>query len=246
MSKLCFLLVFALSTASAQPRAPVPLGPDALMSALTTEVMATLREDKAAGRTTDLAQLVEARIVPVFDFQRMTSLALARNWRLASAEQQKVLAAQFQLLLVRTYSLVLLEFRDQAINYRPVRAAPGENEVTVRSTMRRSGVEPLTIDYEMADGPARVESLRREGGGRKPRARLPRFLCQRGAQRRHRWPHQGARGAQPAEPFRDQRGGEAGAGAHDLRRLDSKAFTVGISLGTAAGSSRSYSLLTTA
>lgn len=146
-------LMFALSTASAQLRAPAPPGPDALMSALTTEVMATLREDKAAGRKTDLAQLVEARIVPVFDFQRMTSLALARNWRLASPDQQKALAAQFQLLLVRTYSLVLLEFRDQAIDYRPLRAAPGENEVTVRSTMRRSGVEPLTIDYEMADGP---------------------------------------------------------------------------------------------
>lgn len=147
-------LVFALSTASAQFRAPLPPGPDALMSALTTEVMATLREDRAAGRKTDLAQLVEARIVPVFDFQRMTSLALARNWRLASPEQQSVLAAQFQLLLVRTYSLVLLEFRDQAIDYKPLRAAPGENEVTVRSTMRRSGVEPLTIDYDMAEGPA--------------------------------------------------------------------------------------------
>jgi phospholipid transport system substrate-binding protein len=145
--------VFTLSVASAQLRAPMP-GPDALMSALTTDVMATLREDKAAGRKTDLAQLVEARIVPVFDFPRMTSLALARNWRLASAEQRTVLAAQFQLLLVRTYSQVLLEFRDQAIDYKPLRAAPGENEVTVRSTMRRSGVEPLTIDYDMAEGPA--------------------------------------------------------------------------------------------
>jgi phospholipid transport system substrate-binding protein len=143
--------LFALSMANAQPASPAP---DALMSALTTEVMATLRQDKAAGRKTDLAQLVEARIVPVFDFQRMTSLALARNWRLASREQQAVLAAQFQLLLVRTYSLVLLEFRDQVIDYKPLRAAPGEKEVTVRSAMRRSGVEPLTIDYEMADGPA--------------------------------------------------------------------------------------------
>jgi len=154
MSKFFVMFVFALSTASAQLQAPVPPAPDALMSALTTEVMATLRQDKAGGRKTDLAQLVEARIVPVFDFPRMTSLALARNWRLASAEQQAVLAAQFQLLLVRTYSLVLLEFRDQAIDYKPLRAAPGEKEVTVRSAMRRSGVEPLTIDYEMADGPA--------------------------------------------------------------------------------------------
>jgi phospholipid transport system substrate-binding protein len=147
-------LLFALSTARAQLRAPVALGPDALMSALTSEVMGTLREDRAAGRKTDIAQLVEARIVPVFDFPRMTSLALARNWRLASPEQQAVLVTQFQLLLVRTYSLVLLEFRDQAIDYKPLRAAPDESEVTVRSTMRRSGVEPLTIDYEMADGPA--------------------------------------------------------------------------------------------
>src|SRR5438128_2211485 len=69
MSRFFFTLVFALSTASAQPRAPAPPGPDALMSALTTEVMATLREDKAAGRKTDLAQLVEARIVPVLAYR---------------------------------------------------------------------------------------------------------------------------------------------------------------------------------
>jgi phospholipid transport system substrate-binding protein len=146
-------LAFALSTASAQLRVPVAPGPDALMSALTAEVMTTLREDKAAGRKTDLAQLVEARIVPVFDFTRMTSLALARNWRLASPEQRAALIAKFQLLLVRTYSLVLLEFRDQAIDFKPLRAQPGESEVTVRSSLRRSGVEPLSIDYEMADGP---------------------------------------------------------------------------------------------
>lgn len=144
-------LLLALSAAGAQLAAPRP---DALMSAVTTEVMTTLREDRAAGRKTDLAQLVETRIVPVFDFPRMTSLALGRNWRLASPEQQAVLVTQFELLLVRTYSLVLLEFRDQAIDYKPLRAAPGESEVTVRSTMRRSGVEPLTIDYEMAEGPA--------------------------------------------------------------------------------------------
>ena len=145
-------LVFAVSSASAQLRAPVWPAPDVLMSALTTEVMATLRQDRAAGRKTDLAHLVEVRIVPVFDFPRMTSLALARNWRLASSDQQSILAAQFQLLLVRTYSQVIAQFRDQAIDYKPLRAAPGENEVTVRSALRRSGVEPLTIDYEMADG----------------------------------------------------------------------------------------------
>jgi phospholipid transport system substrate-binding protein len=84
----------------------------------------------------------------------MTRIALARNWRVASPTQQAEVAAQFRTLLVRTYSQALLQFRDQPIVYKPLRAAAGETEVTVRSTMRRSGAEPLTIDYDMADGPA--------------------------------------------------------------------------------------------
>jgi len=117
-------------------------------------VMALLREDRAAGRATDIAQLVEARIVPVFDFDRMTRIALARSWALASPEQQARLVAQFKTLLVRTYSSALVEFREQPIDFRPLRAAAGETDVTVRSALRRAGAEPLTIDYEMADGTA--------------------------------------------------------------------------------------------
>ena len=123
-----------------------------MMSTLTTEVLDTLRADRAAGRDTDVAQLVVKRIVPVFDFPRMTIIALGRNWRLASDGQQARLAAEFETLLVRTYSQALLELRDQTVTYLPLRAAAGEIEVTVRSSMRRAGAEPLTIDYEMADG----------------------------------------------------------------------------------------------
>jgi len=125
-----------------------------MMRALTSEVMAVLNDDAGAGRSSELARLVDSRIVPVFDFQRMTRIALARNWRAASAEQQDALAAQFKTLLVRTYSRALLEFRGQAIDYKPLRAAAGETEVTVRSAMRRPGAEPLSIDYDMADGVA--------------------------------------------------------------------------------------------
>ena len=144
----------ASSGAGAQLRAPAPVRPDAMMSALTAEVMAVLNKNESAARSSEFAQLVESRIVPVFDFERMTRLALARNWRAASAEQQAALAAQFKTLLVRTYSQALLQYRDQAIDYKPLRAAAGETEVTVRSAMRRPGVEPLTIDYDMADGAA--------------------------------------------------------------------------------------------
>jgi len=116
--------------------------------------MVVLNKESSASRATELARLVDARIVPVFDFERMTRIALARNWRLASAAQQAELAAQFKTLLVRTYSRALLEFRGQTIDYKPLRAGAGETEVTVRSAMRRPGVEPLTIDYDMADGVA--------------------------------------------------------------------------------------------
>ena len=148
------LLALGIWLLCSAPRAEAQLlagRPDAMMSALTTEVMGTLREDRAAGRASDLAQLVEKRIVPVFDFERMTRIALARNWRLASPEQQAALTAQFRTLLVRTYSRALLEFRDQAIEYKPLRAAAGDSEVTVRSALRRPGVEPLSIDYDMTE-----------------------------------------------------------------------------------------------
>lgn len=147
-------LALATMCAAAQFLAPAPARPDAMMSGLTVEVMAVLNKDASAGRTGELARLVESRIVPLFDFSRMTRIALARNWRFASAEQQEELTAQFKTLLVRTYSHALLEFRDQSIDYKPLRAAAGETEVTVRSAMRRAGVEPLTIDYDMADGAA--------------------------------------------------------------------------------------------
>ena len=151
---LAATLILAPWGVCAQLLAPAPVRPDAMMSGLTAEVLSVLRQDQAAGRVSDLTELVEKRIVPLFDFGRMTRIALARNWRLASPEQQALLAAQFKTLLVRTYTRTLLEFRDQAIDYKPLRAAAGDTEVTVRSAMRRPGVEPLTIDYDMAEGVA--------------------------------------------------------------------------------------------
>jgi phospholipid transport system substrate-binding protein len=147
------LLALALPAATAQQLlAPGPARPDALMQAITDEVTATLRRDLAASQPTDIARLIETRIVPVFDFYRMTSIAVAQNWRLASAEQQAALVVQFRTLLVRTYSSALENYRDQEISYRPLRAAAGDTEVLVRSFVRRPGTEALSIDYEMVDG----------------------------------------------------------------------------------------------
>ena len=145
-------LALACASSAAQLVVPQPVRPDAMMSAATAEVLGTLRQDRAAGRDTDVALLVDKRIVPLFDFPRMTAIALGRNWRLASDEQRTWLATQFQTLLVRTYSRALVDLDEQSIVYRPLRAAPGDTDVTVRSSVRRSGAEPLTIDYDLADG----------------------------------------------------------------------------------------------
>jgi len=130
---------------------PPPERPDALMRAVTAEVVAVLKQDIAAGEPTDVEQLVAIKILPLFDFRRMTRMAVARNWPLASPEQQGALVEQFTTLLVRTYSSALSSYRDQEIHYKPLRAAAGDTEVLVRSTVRRAGTEALTIDYDMED-----------------------------------------------------------------------------------------------
>lgn len=149
---LALLLGLGAWSADAQLLQPPPERPDALMKAVTSEVIAILKQDLAAGRPTEMAQLIEAKILPLFDFHHMTRSAVARNWRLASPEQRGALVAQFRTLLVRTYSSALSGYRDQELEYRPLRAAAGDSEVLVRSFLRRPGADALTIDYDMENG----------------------------------------------------------------------------------------------
>jgi phospholipid transport system substrate-binding protein len=146
------LLGLGAWSAHAQLLEPPPVRPDVLMNAFTSEVSAILRQDLAAGRPSNVAQLVESRVLVLFDFHRMTGIAVARNWRLASPEQQGALVTQFTTLLVRSYSGALADYRDQEFQYRPLRIAAGESGVLVRSFQRRPGAEVLTLDYDMEDG----------------------------------------------------------------------------------------------
>src|SRR6266446_5277790 len=152
--KLPFYALFALLIPLAHAQQPV--APDALVKSITEEVVAILKQDKdiQAGDTKKAADLIETKIVPHFNFIRMTRIAMGRNWRLASPEQQKVLADEFKTLLVRTYSTALSNYRDQQIDYRPLRAKPEDTEVTVRSEVKQSGSsQPVAIDYEMEKTP---------------------------------------------------------------------------------------------
>ena len=157
MHKFAFNSALVLISALAAPCALAQdVAPDALLSSITTEVIAIIKEDAAirAGNTAKVAVLVETRILPHFDFTRMTQLAVARNWRAASPEQQLALTAEFKTLLVRTYSTALSSYRDQVIEYRPLRAPPDATEVKVRSDVRQPGKDRLSIDYDMEKTPA--------------------------------------------------------------------------------------------
>ena len=127
------------------------LAPDALVKTISTDVLAAMRDDKdiQAGNPKKIASLVEAKILPHFDFAQTTRIAMGANWRRASPEQREQLVREFRTLLVRTYSGALANYRDQVIEFKPLRAQAGDAKVTVRSEVRQSGAQTVSIDYEM-------------------------------------------------------------------------------------------------
>lgn len=127
------------------------VAPDQLVRNITQDVISVVRQDKdiQSGNARKIAELVDSKVLPHFNFQRMTQLAVAVNWRKASPEQQKALTQEFRTLLVRTYSSALSSYRDQAIDVKPLRARPEDTEVTVRSEVKQRGAQPVTIDYDM-------------------------------------------------------------------------------------------------
>ena len=149
MLLLTFVLVAPVSMAD-------DVAPDVLLRATTLEVIAILKQDKdlQAGNPSKVADVVETRILPLFDFERMARIAMARNWRVATREQQKTIATEFKTLLVRTYSIALSNYRDQVIEFKRLRMTPGDNEVTVKSAMKQPGMDVLTMDYDMEKTPA--------------------------------------------------------------------------------------------
>lgn len=138
--------LFAVPHAVAQDAAP-----DALLKAVTRDVIAVIRQDEIM-RSADpatIAELLEARMLPLFDFTRLTQIAVARHWRLATPAQQKALTTEFTLLLVHAYAASLSRYRDQIIEFKPLRVAYGDMAVTVKSLVTQSGSAPIPMNYEM-------------------------------------------------------------------------------------------------
>ncbi|AVR87569.1 MlaC/ttg2D family ABC transporter substrate-binding protein [Thauera aromatica] len=145
----CFLFAGLLPAAMADVTAP-----DVLVRDVTNEVLEIVRRDKAiqSGDTQRVIELVDARVLPHFDFRRMTMLAVGRDWREASPEQQARLTEAFRTLLVRTYSNALTQYRDQVIAFLPSRFTPADTRVQIRTEVRQSGAQPIGIDYMLEKG----------------------------------------------------------------------------------------------
>ncbi len=131
--------------------------PDALVKRVSQDMLATIKGDPLiqAGNEARIREVIEAKLLPNFDFTRMTALAMGRHWRAATPEQQKRLADEFKTLLVRTYSGALNRYRNETIDYRPLRSNPSDTEVTVRTQVLKPGGSPIQIDYSLeknADG----------------------------------------------------------------------------------------------
>lgn len=128
--------------------------PDAVIQRLSMSVLDDIRGDKSikAGDLTQIIKLVDARIMPNVNFRRMTASAIGPAWRQATPQQQARLQEEFKILLVRIYAGALAQVSDQTILIKPLRAAPGDKEVLVRTEVRGRG-DPIQLDYRLEKTP---------------------------------------------------------------------------------------------
>lgn len=146
---LC-LYLFAVAAAAQE------LAPELQMTRMTTEVIEIIKQDQSgsAGHQKKFHDLVEAKMLPHFDFAHMTAFAMGRaNWSKASEQQQKALTAEFRTLLVRAYTSALFIYRNQAVDFKPLRPPGGDARITVRTHIRQPGSESINIDYQMEKTP---------------------------------------------------------------------------------------------
>jgi phospholipid transport system substrate-binding protein len=145
------LNVLLLTVATTFTAAAQDLAPDALVKNVTLEVVDLITKDKEikAGSRAKLIQVIEAKVLPHFNFGAMTALAMGQSWSKANAEQKKQLIEEFKTLLVRTYASALAAYSEQKFDFRPLRAKPTDTDVTVNVRVLQPGAQAVTIDYSM-------------------------------------------------------------------------------------------------
>ena len=150
LRKALTLLTITMVTLAAPMAYAEDEAPDALIKRLLSDVQETVKNDKAmrAGDTAKMVALVDARIMPNVNFQRMTAAAVGPAWSQASPEQQQRLQHEFKILLVNAYAGALAQLKDQTINLKPVKVAAEDKEVLVRAEIKGGG-ETLQLDYRL-------------------------------------------------------------------------------------------------
>lgn len=138
-------LLMSVGLASAE------VAPDALVKQTADDVLTTLKTDKEAqaGNQKKIFAIAEEKILPNFDFDRVCRMVLGKNWKAATPEQQSAFQKEFRSLLLRTYASALGKYRDQTIEYKPMRAEAGAHDVTVKTQIVQPGGQPIAVDYSL-------------------------------------------------------------------------------------------------
>lgn len=152
MRKLKFSIVVLVSTLLLTPATwAVETRPDTLVEETAQEVLAIIKQDKdiQSGNKAKILELVKSKILPHFNFTRMTRLAMGKNWSKASPQQKKKLEKEFRTLLVRTYYKALAVYSDHTIKVSPVRNMAGKTNTMVKTEIIQPHGQPVSIDYSM-------------------------------------------------------------------------------------------------
>jgi len=153
MKRFVATIMLAMSLLSL-PVMAADTAPDELVKTVTNDVLTIVRQDKEiqSGNTRKAVDLVEEKVLPHFNFRRMTILAVGRDWRSATPDQQAKLVESFKTLLVRTYSNALTQYKNQQIEFKPLRASAADTDVIVRTEVRQPGATAVQIDYSLQKG----------------------------------------------------------------------------------------------
>jgi len=153
MHRILGLALFLFSTLTF---AAEPIAPDEMIKTTANEVLEIIKKDKdiQAGDKQKIKDLIESKILPQFDFTRMTRLAVGRFWNQATPAQQQELTNEFRSLLIRTYSASLNSYKDQKIDYKPLKITPADTDVVVKTAIQQSNGRAIPIDYTVIKTPA--------------------------------------------------------------------------------------------
>lgn len=154
--KILYLVTLGLALFANLAMANIDIAPDVLVKQTADDVLTIVKNDKdiQAGNQQKLFAVVEEKILPNFDFDRVCRMVLGKNWKSASPEQQALFQKEFRSLLLRTYATALGKYRDQVIEYRPMQTDASEKNVTVKTQIIQKGGQPIAVDYSLVKGSA--------------------------------------------------------------------------------------------